>query len=98
MSYHTLSPTPIATIVTIATIATNLSRENILVKQLIIYILLIISKNYDFLLPASYMLSTIRAGESSSAKSMLYNIFIYSCLCTLIIQFVNDEGFIQNPS
>jgi hypothetical protein len=49
--------------------------------------------NSVFLLPASHMLSTIRAGEPSSAKSMLINIFISFCLCALIIQFVNDEGF-----
>ena len=46
-----------------------------------------------FLLPASHMLSTVRAGEPSFAKSLLSNIFISFCLCDLIIQAVSDEGF-----
>jgi hypothetical protein len=50
--------------------------------------------NSVFLLPASHMLSTIRAGEPSSAKSMLSNLLIAFCLGNLIIQVVNDEGFI----
>jgi hypothetical protein len=39
------------------------------------------------------MLSTTRAGEPSSAKSMLSSIFIVFYLCNLIIQVVGDEGF-----
>jgi hypothetical protein len=52
------------------------------------------SCNDDFLLPASHMLSTIRAGEPSSAKLMLSIIFIAFCLGNLIIQVANDEDFI----
>jgi hypothetical protein len=56
--------------------------------------LLISLYNGVFLLPASRMLSTGRAGEPSSAKLMLSNMFIAFYLCNLIIQDVNDEDFI----
>ena len=60
--------------------------------------------NGVFLLPASHMLSTGRAGEPSFDKLepsvILPSVnlrarFISFCLCTLITEYINDEGFMK---
>jgi hypothetical protein len=52
------------------------------------------SLHNDFLLPASHILSEYLAGEPSYAGSKQADILIGFCLCSLIVEFIADEGFI----